>query len=845
MAQPVWNTTAGSIGTFPALIPMTYQLSANAVLPAVSVTYKLISGKLPTGLSINNNGLIIGTPGLVTQDTLSTFVVRATDNLGNIRDRTFSARVSGSAIPQFTTLTGTLTTILDSTWIEIPIEYSNPDVNNPVSIRVIQGQLPPGLEINEFGLIRGYAEPPETLTNLGIVTTTATATSSNVITCVSTSGFRVGRPLQFNGTVFGGVMTGKTYYVASIIDATSFTISTTVDGPIYNLSDSVGYMTVYLPNVSVGQPTIQTYSFTLKLESPLGDDIESYVITVVNQNTPVSQGGPGFPPNTRPPTIYNTRPPTYDIEADEVNYGYYVLPSDGKGMTYLPTQPAFIGNVTSDNYFSFHMLGHDFDGNALEYVFADLPLGLVGNTTTGWITGTPIISDNTISQFGFSVAVRKAANPAIITPFYNFTFRTRNDVIGDITWITPTNLGVIDNGTISIAKVQAVSDIQLQYRVIDGTLPPNLVLLPNGEISGIVAYQPTNTFSNPGDSAQFTFTIQAYSPQFPIVESSRTFTWSVFQQYSQPTETLYCKCTPSVDDRRLLATLLDNEELIPESLLYRARDPYFGKATSVIYEHAFGIFASDFEEYVLAVTQNHYWRNITLGELKTAVARNDAGEIIYEVVYSQVIDNLVNPEGVSISEEIYWPRPIPLNLGPWYTSDTDIYTSYIEAPNGQDFYTSLTPGFARELYPNSLPNMRNRVAQTLGQEYNFRLLPKWMTSQQLDGSTLGYTPAWVIAYTLPGQAEIIKNNINNNWRDPVTNDPLRLNLINFKIDRFTVDKSVTYNYDKNLSPPAWTGLPSGSPAPDPLDSKDFYVLFPRENILPDTTQPAINTIRNN
>ncbi len=836
MAQPNWNTPAGSIGTFPALIPMTYQLSANAVLPAVSVTYSLISGKLPAGLSINNIGFIIGTPSLVTQDVSSTFVVRVTDNLGNIRDRTFSATVSGSAIPQFTTPTGTLTTTLDSTWLEIPIEYSNPDTSNPVSISLIQGQLPPGVEINEFGLIRGYAQPPQTFFNLGIVTTSAVATSSNVITCVSTSGFRVGRPLQFSGTVFGGVITAKTYYVASIIDETSFTISTTVGGPTYNLNDAVGYMIVYLPNMSVGQPTIQTYSFTLKLESPLGNDIESYVITVVNQNTPVSQGGPGYPPNTRLPTIYNTRPPTYNIEIDETNYGYYVLPPNGNGVTYLPSQPAFIGDVTSDNFFSFHMLGHDFDGNALEYIFADLPLGLVGDTTTGWITGNPIIADNNINQFGFSVAVRKASNPAIITPFYNFSFRIRNDIIGNVTWITPTDLGVIDNGTVSLAKVQAVSDISLQYRITSGSLPPNLVLLPNGEISGIVAYQPTNMLSGPGESSQFTFTIQAYSPQFPVVESSRTFTWSVYQEYNQPTDTLYCKCTPSVEDRRLLATLLDNEELIPESVLYRAQDPYFGKATSIIYEHAFGIYASSFEEYVAAVTENHYWRNITLGELKTAVARNDAGEIIYEVVYSQIFDNLVNPQGESISEEIYWPRPIPLNLGPWYTSDTDIYSSYVEAPNGQDFYTSLTPGFARVLYPNSLPNMRNRVAQELGQEYNFRLLPKWMTSQQLNGSTLGYTPAWVIAYTLPGQAETIKNNINNNWRDPATNDPIRLNQINFKIDRFTVDKSVTYNYDKNLSPPAWTGLPSATPTPNPLDSKDFYVLFPRETILPDNTQ---------
>lgn len=836
MAQPVWNTPAGSIGTFPALIPMTFQLSANAVLPAVTVTYSLISGKLPAGLVIDEDGLIAGIPVLVTEDTTTSFVIRVTDNVGNIRDRTFSATVSGTAVPQFTTPTGTLTTTLDSTWVEIPVQYSNPDTTNPVSIRIIQGQLPPGLEINENGLIRGYAYPPQTFLNLGLVTTSAVATSSNIITCVSTTGFRVGRPLQFSGTVFGGVTAGQTYYVASIIDETSFTISTTVGGPTYNLSDAVGYMTVYLPNVSVGQPTIQTYSFTLKLESPLGSDIESYFITVVNQNATVAEGGPGFPPNSRLPTIYNTRPPTYDIAIDEVNYGYYVLPPNGNGVTYQPEQPAYIGKITSDNYFSFHILGHDFDGNTLEYVFADLPLGLVGDSNTGWITGNPVIADNNISQFSFSVAVRKAINPTISTPFFNFTFRIRNDIVGDVTWITPANLGVIDNGTVSIAKVQATSDVDLQYRITSGSLPPNLVLLPNGEISGVVAYQPTNTFSNPGDSASFTFTIQAYSPKFPIVESSRTFTWSVYQEYGQPTDTLYCKCTPSVADRRLLATLLDNTALIPESALYRPQDPYFGKANAIIYEHAFGIFASSFDEYVAAITKNHYWRQITLGEIKTAVARNDAGEIIYEVVYSQVVDNLVNPEGISISEEIYWPRPIPLELGPWYTSETDIYSSYIEAPDGQDFYTSLTPGFARVLYPNSLPNMRNRVAQNLGQEYNFRLLPKWMTSQQLNGSTLGYTPAWVIAYTLPGQSEAIKNNIDNNWRDPITGDPIRLNQINFKIDRFTVDKSVTYNYDKNVSPAAWTGLPSASPTPNPLDSKDFYVLFPRETILPDKTQ---------
>ena len=60
-----------------------------------------------------------------------------------------------------------------------------------------------------------------------------------------------------------------------------------------------------------------------------------------------------------------------------------------------------------------------------------------------------------------------------------------------------------------------------------------------------------------------------------------------------------------------------------------------------------------------------------------------------------------------------------------------------------------------------------------------------------------------------------------------------MNTINFQLDRFTVDKSVTYDYDKNITPPAWTGLPSATPTPDPIDNKDFYVLFPRKTILPD------------
>ena len=179
-------------------------------------------------------------------------------------------------------------------------------------------------------------------------------------------------------------------------------------------------------------------------------------------------------------------------------------------------------------------------------------------------------------------------------------------------------------------------------------------------------------------------------------------------------------------------------------------------------------------------------------------------------------------------EEIFWPRFIPLSLGPWYTSVTNIYTSYIEI-FGQEYYTSLTPGFARILYPNSLPNMRNRVGQELGQVFDSNLLPLWMTSQQSNGSTLGFTPAWVICYTKPGFSQIVKNNIENLW-------PYKLNQINFEIDKFSVNKSITYNYNNAGDPPSWSNLPSATPVPNPLNSDDFNILFPQKTILPNKTQ---------
>jgi hypothetical protein len=715
MAQPTWNTAAGSLGNFPVQYPISVQLSASAVSPATTITYTLLSGSLPVGLTLSSSGLISGTPTFISELETANFGVRVTDNLNNISDRTFSMTVSGTAIPYFTTPTGSLFTTNDSLWIEYQIGYNVPIADTPTVVQIVDGELPPGLEINEVGIIRGYPEPP-------------------------------------------------------------------VNG--------------------LGDPVIQTYYFILQLYSEYGGKSSSYTITVVNQHTPISDGGPGYANNTRVPTILNTRPLTFIISPTDPYYAYYLVPPpESADFTTAPSANAFIGTLQSGNNFTFKINGYDFDDNTLSYNFSGLPAGLTGDSTTGWVTGTPNIASPGLSSYSFSVAAYKTANSSIQSAFFNFSYYVSNEISPDINWITPTDLGTIYNGTVSTKKVMAVADADLAYTITSGALPPNLVLSTTGEIIGTVADQPTNTLLAVGDSTDFTFTIRAQSPTYPIITSTKTFVLTVYQEFDQPTDTLYIKAMPSIQDRNIINLLLQNDTLIPPDYIYRIEDSNFGKATSVIYEHAYGIFASNITQYLEAITRNHYWRFLTLGQIKTAVANDEFGEPLYEVVYSEIIDNLVNPQGVSVSNRIYWPRPIRLTNG----------------------------GFARILYPNSLVDMRNRVADVLGQTQSGALLPLWMTSQQPDGSILGYTQAWVICYTKPGYASEIVSNIERFY-------PYTLNQITFEIDRFSVNKSITYDYDTTVTPNVWTALPSATPTPVPLDSEDFYAIFPRKNIIPDEPQ---------
>ena len=72
---------------------------------------------------------------------------------------------------------------------------------------------------------------------------TASASSSNTFTTSSTSGFIVGNPIKFSGTMFGNVVLENTYFIQAIYSATQFRISSTSGGAfLNNISDGSGLM---------------------------------------------------------------------------------------------------------------------------------------------------------------------------------------------------------------------------------------------------------------------------------------------------------------------------------------------------------------------------------------------------------------------------------------------------------------------------------------------------------------------------------------------------------------------------------------------------------------------------
>ena len=777
-----------------------------------------MSSNLPVSMHLTTSGLLYGNVGIVPQNTVITFTVRAVDSQGSFSDKTFSFIITASSLPTIDLSGLTNLVIADSVWFEYQLPVNNVDSPANTSYRITQGKLPDGLELTDTGIIRGY--PAAHINKIQYAKTTikvtGTNSSSNSIICDSTLSISIGRPIKFDAPLYSDFDISKTYYISRILSLTSFTISDTTNSTEMTISVSSNILNIVgtLLAVDIGKGIDLSFSFKLSVRNSFGSAVGSGMITIRNQQ---------LDGKTRYPVLLNTRPKSILVDKTEQYAGYYLFSVPAQP----DTQATFIGTVVSGENFAYKFIGNDFDpaiGNGLKYIITNLPSGFTFDNNTGWLYGSPIVLSG-INYYTFAVATTKQLDSGTIQSALTY-FSLAVKAVGfdeKIVWKTDTNLGTVSNGDLCHMSVYADATTPIHYRIKAGVkLPPNLTLSSSGDLQGIIAWNPTSTEIAIGTTSSFSFIIEAVSDVAPKLVVEKEFTLHVKQQY-KPSSTLYVKASPNIKDRRLIKELL-SDDVIDPALLYRPGDVNFGKAKDIVYEHLYGLSPSKVFTYLQAMEKNHYWKHITLGPIKHAIGRDNNG-ILYEVIYSDVIDN-TEPKKIrnkDIKLDLTLPVMVDLQKGPWYTSMRDLYSSYAFIKNTlPTYHTSLSPGYLNSVHPNSLRHMRKRLTTSIDYNNNSNLLPLWMRCQQLNGSTLGYIPAWVICYALPGKGQQIINDITTKWKHS-------LNEIYMTIDRFTVDNSNTFDYDPNFAPPAWTNLPSNSVVDD---SKNFHLLFPQKTILP-------------
>ena len=116
--------------------------------------------------------------------------------------------------------------LAESNKIIVPVGYAE-IVSADLWINGVEVALPivePYTESVTYSNLNAYAAIDIVLNNAEI-TVTSTASGSNAVTCNTTAALTTGQPIQFSGSVFGGIVSGQLYYVQNILNGVSFTLT--------------------------------------------------------------------------------------------------------------------------------------------------------------------------------------------------------------------------------------------------------------------------------------------------------------------------------------------------------------------------------------------------------------------------------------------------------------------------------------------------------------------------------------------------------------------------------------------------------------------------------------------
>jgi hypothetical protein len=792
----IWTYKSGhNFGTFEEgikiIIPLPLPLNIDTLN---DIKLSIISGKLPPGLRIKAAN-IEGVPIEVIRPTQFEFVIRATKISNNeISDRTYYITITGADEPNILTPNGLLPVgpkktffILDSSPVDFQIEAYDFDtaVGQKLTffIEHSEGTLPPGLSMDYNGRITGFIDP---LLAVPIVYRDGGYDNQGYDNFAYDFGIK-----PDNG------------FDSFKFDAITYDYSAPFRGP-----KKLNRNYEFIVTVSDGD-TIVKRQFRIYV---VGEDYLRADNTILHVGT-----------------------------------GTYLASASSLRMPFWRTPPN-LGQIRCNNYQIIRLDVYDvLDYNSIQYSLepknpdnslSQLPDGMQLDIRTGEIFGLLPYKPNNYTDYNFTItATRFGYNGETASSSRTFSIRILGEINSTMIWITNTDLGTIGANFISNLKLEAASTLPnpvIEYTVIAGNLPPGLTLEKSGEITGRVRQYSqgqelglttfydrlddqliSNQSFDDGDTdfdRIYEFIVRAQD-QVEYSSIDRQFTLSIDTPNDRLYSNIYATSYMSLDKRRLFEDLVSNEDIFPQSHIYRLNDSNYGIRKDMRMLIYAGIETKQAAEYISIIGLNHEKKRFRFGDVKIAKARNPGSNtVIYEVIYIEMIDAFD-----------FTDRHLPLvnNVNPTSTTKYTIdMSNYIWNSDGSNLYIGRKEPYLprpwdkvtidRTNILSSDPNQKNRYPSTI---YNWRkrirfhkdqygiellteqrFLPLWMRSFQDDRQELGFIPALPLCFCNPNKSYDVYLNVKNYLK--VNNFDFK--FLDFTVDRYIIDSVIDYGKDKYL-----------------------------------------------
>jgi len=819
------------------------------------VTYKVISGKLPSGLSIRGNR-IIGSTYIVDNITTYEFCIRAS-SATDFADRTFAITIDGSNPPIFITAPGLLPVgpnqqlyTTDQTYIEYQIEVFdlNVAIGNSLKFYIASGDgsLPPGLSLSDSGLISGYILPsPKIIISEGTGAYDEVRYDSSVFDfgVKPNNGFdsyqyddvtfdyftptnasqTLSLNYQFRITVTDSINYAQRIFKIFVIGTDEFRAdSTTYDGladgfsadstyvrkPQWLSSSNLGvfrsnnYMTVPVAlydnsNVVFRIDKINHQCYAVAYQISMSDNIVGSSSVTVDRVSVAPTVGQYF---TLDYYVDNASEKLYQIiQVTQLTSTRYRLLLTSKLLITIPNNTAFyIGTLS------------------------ELPPGVKFDAATGDLFGMVPYQPAVSTKYAFTIVADRPGdnNEELVSASKSFYLIVLGSINSVITWLTPENLGTIPADYISTLSVVATTSVEgavVTYQLVGGNLPPGITLTYDGELVGI-PNQFANALANIAGLIEFdlgittfdsgattfdhvySFTVQA-ADQFGYSAITRDFSVTI----SSPNNKIFNNITarpyliPS--QRILFKNFINNSNIFTPASIYRPNDPNFGLQTELVMLVYAGIESTDAAALVSTMGLNMKRKRFQFGGLRKAVAVDTmSNSAVYEVIYVQMVDPLE-------SNGKHLPLSIKTNAGISEKITSDLSNSFWS--NKIEDLSATYPYATRPDYNITVDSTGYEINTPNPNTFYPNSITNWQTRiSNIGESERNYLPLWMrtiqsgqkqqLGYVLAVPLCFCKVGTADTILLNIKHDPFDFTQLDYTIDRYTITSAAGYTSDKYL-----------------------------------------------